>query len=1403
MIDATTAAAKGEVYITPRRKAQTKVQELGARRRPPRATPESKARKSEWKASTLSPLASRENIFTAEHLDYLGRFMTNHVSALNNIERRMREDFDAENAGRVLRGQPALNWNNENPFLQAGHEHEREWLDSFRKGDGTPDQEQIEAYLRTERGRGSAIIMMEEVAFKVRAARDLSSTMNGAEAANRNTHLHTGAGRGSLQEFLDNHPDLRVIIGTGVIPPIIVKTWQWMTEGGATLKSTKGAKDESDAFRGFILLNNSEQRYWQYGYGIDARNQTFTTAGAYKDEQILEMMYFRYRVLNEVFNMPPGEIWDLPRFMYTRRPRDVTRPYRFMMPFFLRRWQRLRGWGAETQGETENPPWREDIMNQMQHLDATEGAPANDIANVFRGFRAARDVLMRYHNEAWDMAYREPTRGKNLENAIKKLDERIKAMGKSATAEQKRNLNNRLRTLAQTRDALEAIRKGEDTDKPGLDGERQPFNVYQEALENIDRLREEARRVFGTDDLEAINAMVDHMPDEAAQSTLRTALQNAETAMTGLRSQARQIQADFNDGMAQFDRFTTPLGGGGLGFSQDELANWSYELLLREVNIRGGWPASANQEPQNRLNLLQAIAEARARRVNPDVAPNPGSILERIIVSGVAREEDLWSLTPGQLEEMFRRQGINIPPPLTVADLPTALAQARNRLITRSNNIVRVFNAEAQRVTVHNREVEDQQGRRNRSIDALNGLIETIGNDEADLERRRNNTSQTAQEFLDQRTQTYNNALTRLNGWRTSLATATPPLLTVRDTLLLENLGSLTFTDILNRIHAAYAANPALGVGWAAGDPQDTNPDTYRMIMSVKAEADARRDAPDAFTDLATLAFADLRARNITDDRIRRLNPENALATVITELMRGGSTLDFTDQGVIADLSNAIDLIRNRYPLRQQALARALESTPAAREHLASLNSEYTTINDRLDRNRDTARNHLTAGTDPTVANMRTRIGNLQIELRNFERYEPIDGELNPRRERIESYQRALDTLRDARDTVAAIPDTQRVGLRNTLRDAEAALASTTDPVQRVVQETRTWNTDYERIIAIDAALPVAQQVGLLAADLATQPFEVLVQRVNEANRRARTLGLTNIDAWGEGENNDHALRMRLMHAVIQARTNTTIATQLGLPANINANNRFGDLATVTAAGVTDHFIRTGNVNGVMRELNRRGLRIAMLGVDLDPTNNIHRNLVQDTIDLTRIQYNAQRTTLNNIITETEVRGRNMAETLNMERGSLEALRDFLRQYPTLRDNMQEIARNINRFTDVTEVNDPTVSANYSQQELDAMGLVGVDNLIDFLIPYQQLEGENRGERFQRITGPNGALPARLVMESFNQSLNLGLVPPFTANLFLTRVRERFDQRRISDPALWRRAVQNLTDNRVALALSN
>lgn len=1380
MIDATNAATVENLTKGPRG-APLILPELGTARNPPKKET-GQPQKSEFTGSSLGPSTSKEVEFGFDHMDLLTNFMVKHIDRLN----KMQTDLQNLPPG-------------ENPLLLAQHSHEKELLEKLSTKDGKADQESIRKYLATDKGKGVAVLLLEEVAWKALAARNISAEMRGQKAAGRQDHLHTNFDRGILQNWFDHNRALLAGLGYTALytPPVaaLYAIFNSAAKEGVTFGITN-IQGSTELLRHLLLKDPQEQRYWQLAYGIDMVNQTFTINEAKQDEEILDMMYTRFRILNEVYKMPPGEIRELPTFM-VEGYRRVGIPNRLPFPFFREEWR------TEDQGETETTQWRADVMNRMLRIAEVEGAPINDYVNIERSFRASREILMEYHKAVWDELKDEPTRAARIEEGLTKVKARIKALGSDATDDEKKSLDERLRRLSQARDNLDRINNGETGraagQENGLIAERGVFDAYQQALDNLNTLRARARdpAMFGTDNLEVINTRLQRTPDQQL-GTLKTQLQQAETDIVNLRSTIEQIQTDFITGRELFERYTRAIGAGGLGMTQNQLATSDFDDLERIANLNAAnaWAANANHLTDNRMNLIMAIGEAKAREASGDVAPNIARELDQVLaVGGLVREEELWTMTPNQLRQLFITRGIAYPGALVAGDMDAVIAQAQNRLRARQNGLLRAIGDEQQRVESHNRRVEPQRTATTRRRERLEGIRDEIAKEEGILTAIRNDVGSLATEFFN----------TREGDFRSALADVALMATTYPD-LEIDNLRGVPYAEILNRIHLAPG-------GWPAGDPRDTDDNTRRMIISAMAEANARGAQPGVFTETAITGRIQLPPAAgglaIPEDRVRRLNSYVELAQLMFENGANPAEVDLTNAGIQNGLRDAFNRIRSRYDLRQRFLANSIRSAPDTTQSFARLvNETYQTTERELTANRTAAAGYLVGGVNPTIANINSRVDQLNQELLNFQNFESLatdTGPLKPIRDRIKSFRTKREALLDTRvtagyETIAAIDqeianrqNDAQVQLRNNLQAAEEAVNSAQELVRNTDRLLERLVQNFDTVLGIDASLPAANRVGITDVALRTMTVEQILDLINQAYERGRGLGMPTPPGWPPAGNNNYENRMQIARAMIEARARLANPTIAPDPAN--------NLERAVRIGIPENVFRVSTVEEAARELNQFG-GDAIFGLarrNLDPADLLDRAVIEAIMDRANERYTVRRTAVNNMVLENQTRVRNMNETLGLEMNSLVVLRDFLTRSSAILEDAPEMIRRIGEFTNVISMAAPAIADQYTAQERASLYSAGMSEIYQLFLQYRAKD--NRGEYYGWMIAPNGALAPRVILDSYNTSLGLGLAAGFNIADFLTALRNQYDQGYLT-PQRLRDANRDLLDNRARVALT-
>ena len=371
-----------------------------------------------------------------------------------------------------------------------------------------------------------------------------------------------------------------------------------------------------------------------------------------------------------------------------------------------------------------------------------------------------------------------------------------------------------------------------------------------------------------------------------------------------------------------------------------------------------------------------------------------------------------------------------------------------------------------------------------------------------------------------------------------------------------------------------------------------------------------------------------------------------------------------------------------------------------------------------------------------------------------------------------------------------------REKLRDSLKDAETAVNEKT-LVDNTNNTLTQLTTDFDFIIAMDAALPAARQVGLNLAALQTQDFEDLMRLVNQAHTRGLRLHPPIDDVgWSESHNTDHALRMRLAHAMIEARARQIDPT----------------VATITPpmsdviARLNEHQLRTGTVESVARDINRVGgvavfgpAAAAFLGGgDLDPNIPLHRTIITTIITQANNHLDARRQAMIQTITGNENRLRNISDLINTQTSNIDTLRThyevtktLLNSRETLLIESQRINDEIERFTDTTLVTTQAVRQEFTQPEHRLAGFtVGMSEIYDLIFQYKSKP--NRAEFFKQIIK---VLPPQLLMQELNAGLNLGL-PPLAINNFLTALGTEFELGNVDDIGLrrsFREMIYNLS----------
>jgi len=1322
---------------------------------PPResAHPVRQAAEGSMSASMLhdiSPRSPERYAVSGELMGELTTFLDNHLNALLRTQQVIRE-----------RGAHDI-------FTDPAHQHEAALLRQLAPG-GKIDEERVKVFLSTNEGKMATVVLLEDVAWKNLAVMNLRVEQTGAPLPRREDHLHLGYDRGVMNTWVTKHiDDLRtagmlsgpvaaavaLAAATGIWPIAAggpaadaIISFARSFRGGATLRTR-----ECEEIGDIIRRDPNEQIYFWNTYAVNMDNPNESLAPEKRQEQLLETLYTRFQLLNEL-GFPPRDITALPDFILRRDILDNQGQRRVDVFGRPQRNPNAR--------EQEDTLWRKQVIDEYNQLEqariAVLGRQLNRDEEIQLVFEAQANVVLRNA----EVAFEEIT-VKESEETLTRRHQQIKARIESTDDA---DFQKSLKKLKEARDALTRL-NGDG----GLGGEDQKLIAYTQALKKLEVARARAFAQFGTADLAEVDKLVNGVTDERLVE-LRQQLFDAEKAAIDQRQASETISSIFKSGQ---DNFTEIIAG---GLTQDELAKLSFDALLSRINAAGLWQAADNAEPQNRMRLMLAIAEAKSRKSNPEIIPDANRALDRIIaVAGAPSENLLWAMTGDQLRKYFADNllvwpvdGVGNP-----IDANRVIEQARGRFSTRLTYIQEIIHGENARTSRHNAIVGRETGERQQKITSLQELRQVILQNETKMIGIRDNGSELASEIISSHFSTYQEAsdfITRIDRLRKG---------TGDNSYDWASLAGLTPDQIM----AKFNGLPG-GLGWPVAE--NTRPDHMRTVALIKAEADARRQNPNVFSD--NPALVELENLQVHEDDIRLAL---AARTSVEEFIRGkiNNGWDASNKDTVAYVRSAFDQVAARQQLRESKIQAVMEANPNYRESVAKLNLEYVSLERDLIKKQTEAQG-IMGGARPDAAQIRAAINTLEAELRNFEEFAEIQG-LDQLILQFNAFRTALSGLDNARNAIKQeVPGVSistvsemdaemkkrkdqaetRNAIRNGLKSAEdefAAASETTETADKIIDQ---LVADFDAILKIQTAVGGAARLS--PAILANGTIDQIMAAVNALHVAGRGMGPPPIlVGWPDNLNKREDLRLKVANAIVEARAQVP--------------PRSARLTQVIGVGLTESYLRSATLEAIAKRLNESGLG------PINLANPAARTAVSNLILEARTAFNKRKASLE------QMTGNNIAELLQIEgdisqgekgaqaaKESFQVLEGLLSRREIIYSNVEDIPKNIGRFTDGTLLAAGIPAAdNYRAAEI-GMGLpVGMYEIYNLIFDYQT---GKREENFERVTR---VLPPDQLVTIFASSLNL---PGFFAagiagqQAFLTALQNA----PLTDRAL-RRAVRSL-----------
>ena len=1301
-------------------------------------------------------------------------------------------------------------------MANPAHEHDVKLFNELVGADGQPERAQIEKMLETPKGWMLTTALMDNqramamVAMGIEAA----SHPNGAGMDMVEDHrVLLGTGQGRIHRWYSNlsHGDRNNInylltasasggiTGSFMGGPLgsaigMIGAPLGLAASGAfaNMFNRGGYIDvqQCSAALNVIKNNPEEAAYMKAMFDIDvddfeaqgngvARTNRYSESNGTPDayNEMLQTMYTRQE-FNRQLGIPENRTDITPeQFLYDAQSPGMNRSGEQTRTYLETRVQEVfspnRGGILDAAGQAREVlvggAWVENVAFTPNNLD-NEG-------NLRRFMEARRKVI----NEMVDGMIRDELQHEadvKQANSVRAIDAKIKAreVGGDADIKAKEKLNAEKQQLTDANDSIS--------------GEVTNFEAYQQALDQLNQVREKIRLQVGITDIAGIDAELSSRTTlpEARLREIQAELEQAELAMNNLRAGGEGIDQlislssrELRD-IIGIDAQLRKAGLTEVRLNQAALATLPFEEIVRRVNRANeqlntvGWPPNLNADPTRRLNLYMTISESRARAANPNafrVSPDA-----RLATGMGLTENELRTMPVDQLITRINAGGgltgipvLDINNPAHRQAVEAVANETQTRFALRLRSLQETFVREQSERGTRNARAGAEKTALEQQVTQDRNELNQLRQEEINITQMRN-LDAISRNVAENNWQNMSDSYDTLENWHTVYSA--PP--TSSNDLDPATIAALPIADLRARIIAANAANPAIAL--------PTNPqEAQRFLINLKAEAQARQTLGTELT-VNNPATLEIRGKGVTPKELRENSAERVIALINERSGAGWQNDETTRKYVQRAIKQARDRVDTRRRYVQQTL---IEANASGVLELANsdvsflqLNADYVTaeraLRSHLDRLTIAYGMPVTNSADMTAifnAN-RGRIGSL-------DNYEDITPLLNNVRGIFEGYDTALKALNEKREVAA-----RSLNGATTLGQIDALLAQRSRISDDELRQMRTEYFDALQPFTEAAGSRSAQMQELSArmntsfteitafgppidADaLRNRPLSWIHREVNRINAANPALG------WPAAQNNSPDVRLRIMSAISEAR------------ADIPAPS--GELTAALVGGITENQVLSQSSTEIQTRMGG-ALTIAQIETMKQEVRDrmgrrqagIQGSLDANTARMTVIDADLANPTARN---QREIAQLKMAREMIVNRGeNLAKMRNFVRR--------------VAEMADVTPATGTT--AGLSPAERTAAQPRGYYEILNLLFDYQSQP--DRQDQFRELIK---VLPPQTMADQIREAIPWVVAPPPpTRNItdVLGGLRTQIGTGRISAHEL-RSAVRRITNHYHGIAMA-
>jgi len=1062
----------------------------------------------------------------------------------------------------------------------------------------------------------------------------------------------------------------------------------------------------------------------------------------------------------------------------------------------------LTTWGMEMQ----------DVRNRKtaEFINRTDTDPNSEEQSLI-DLEARRETITRRLEKVivkQEASAKTVTELSDLESALKKEE------GKG------RIINNRTEDLTKTEAALTAV-------NIGLSGEHAKATAYTEALTKLEKARSDAQKEFGVStvaELQNLTRERDVLPD-ARLETLRDELLQAEMAVENLKVSSQSIDRLH---LSQEGQFTTlssidarllaaaspPTA---VNIDLNVLANSTVEEIFTKINTANsrlgteGWPK--NENSAHMKEVYQAIAEARARQIDPNVAVNSPDLAAWGVggVGGIGNH-DLMNLTVDQIIEQvnntIRPGTLNPNLPADRDRVKNVKNEARRKYDVRYQAWREVVAEESDIRTRHNASENERNGKLESEIEKLKTERTAMTTEEAAVAAFKD-TQKIANKYLDTVYPDYHRAFEMFENYHIILSTARVT------TLDPDSLHAQTVAQILDAVNLANAAHPT--VGWDA--TQNNNPQFIRWIIAARTESIARASHADMRVDVPGLAA--IRAIGVPEEMA--IVSKDGVKKLQTDLRRAGLQPAIT----IAQLEEAAQQATRRHGTRKQVLAGnirdAIEIGAAGRHEFDTSDEVFLQLDTEFQAaSKAFVQRKAKLAAPGGVADLNTEITRLEGERNALQEYPDLSDYLkNIQDELYKKYTEAATSLDTKRAEVAskangAVTSEQlqrKIEDRTKFTKADVEAAITTiktaqegiDPAKTTVEEAMKVRKDtesaYKDIKSVDNALrratPPLAVVGLTMTDLINTDFDVLLTRMNTAHERSVGAGVTPPIGWPKEENEIPEIREKLANAVAGARMDQAQHSLLRPAPNaaeILKNISIDQALSMSASDLATASLAWRTAPGIAPA--------AMTPAEISDAQKVLINITK-----------AQRETIQDTIDSNNKRKQKISSEIKKVEESYKEKQDFVSVVKVMTQKQGEIYSRIPSLIGEAQGADFTVSVPAASNEFTEAEKIptiagavvpnlpkGYFDVLNMLTGYQDNTKDGRDVLFKKFINIPQLQPDAIATQ-LDRHLQFGFAAagrvPITIDVVMTEIKRRVDNKTLNQSDLFY-AVREMRDNYIA-----